>query len=129
MNYAQEQYGEYLTVENSIVPDLRKEIVAIKVVGNSMTDAGLNNGDYVMVEVGEHPQNDDLVVAIIGDMAVVKRIQFTKNAVILMPESKNKMYQLIILSDTSKIFGKALRTIKIRPGTEDYTYEAIKDSL
>ena len=34
--YAQEQYNEYLTVDKDMVPDLRKEIVAVKVIGNSI---------------------------------------------------------------------------------------------
>ena len=121
--YAQEQYSEYLTVEKDMVPDLRKEVVAIRVIGNSMLDAGLRSGDYVLVEVGEHPNNGDLVVAILGDMAVVKRLQITPDAAILKPEVKSGMYQPILMNDTSKIFGKVLKTISMRPDTGDYTYD------
>jgi repressor LexA len=121
--YAQEQYNEYLTVDKDMVPDLRKEIVAVKVIGNSMVDAGLHNGDYVLVEIGEHPVNGDLVIANIGDMAVVKRLQLTPDTVILNPESKTGMYQPIFMNDTSKIWGKVLRTIRMRPEKEDLTYD------
>lgn len=124
--YAQEQYGEYLTVDKEMV-DARREIVAIRAIGNSMTDAGIKNGDYVLVEVGGNVENGDLVVAILGDMAVVKRVQFTKDAVILNPESKSGTYQPIVMPDDSKIFGKVLRTISMRSNGEEYTYEKIPE--
>ena len=65
------------------------------------------------------------VVAILGDMAVVKRVQFTKDAVVLNPESKSGAYQPIVMPDGSKIFGKVLRTISMRKDENEITYEAI----
>ncbi len=124
--YAQQQYDEYISVEKDMV-DARKEIVAIKAVGNSMTDAGIRNGDYVLVEVDGNVENGDLVVALLGDMAVVKRVQFTSNAVILNSESKNGSYQPIVMSDNSKIFGRVLRTINMRKDNDEITYEKIPD--
>ncbi len=122
--YAQEQYGEYLTVDKEMVGD-RKEIVAIRAIGNSMVDAGIKNGDYVLVEVGGNVEDGDLVVALLGDMAVVKRVQFTKDAVILNPDSKSGAYQPIVMQDDSKIFGKVVRTISVQPDKEEITYEPI----
>ena len=125
--YAQQQYDEYVSVDKEMI-DSRKEIVAIKAVGNSMVDAGIKNGDYVLVEVGSNVENGDRVAAIVGDMALIKRIQFTPDAVILNPESKNGHYQPIIMKDDSCVFGKVLRTIKIWRDDGELTYTPIKGS-
>lgn len=106
--YAQEQFGEYLTVAPSLVGS-SKEVVAFKAIGNSMIDAGIHNGDYVLVERTEFVGSGDKVVAIIGDMAVLKRLQVTQNMAILHPEAKG--YEPIILDESSTIFGKFIRTI------------------
>ena len=124
--YAQQQYGEYLSIDENILGG-RKEIVAIKAIGNSMVDAGIRNGDYVLVEVGGNVENNDLVVAILGDMAVVKRIQFIKDGIVLRPESKSESYKPIVMSGefNSKIFGKVLRTLSMQRDEEEITYEKI----
>lgn len=40
-----------------------------------MIDAGIHNGDYVLVEVTDNVQNGDRVVAVVGEMAVIKRLK------------------------------------------------------
>ncbi|MEZ4211113.1 MAG: transcriptional repressor LexA [Candidatus Paceibacterota bacterium] len=117
--YAQEQFGEYLTVAPSLVGS-NKEVVAVKAIGNSMIDAGIYNGDYVLVEKTEFVGNGDRVVAIIGDMAVLKRLQTTQGLAILHPEAKG--YQPIVLDETSRIFGKFIRTIPTGRPEDDIEY-------
>lgn len=117
--YAQETYDEYVSLDKKLV-DIRKEIVAIKAVGNSMIDAGIRNGDYVLVEVTQNTEDGDRVVAMIGDMAVIKRLRKIENTTILEPESKGNGYSPIILSEGSRIFGKVLSVIPFSsPNTDD----------
>jgi repressor LexA len=125
--YAQHQYDEYISVDKKML-NPRKEIVAVRAVGNSMVDADIRNGDYVLLEVGGNPQEGDLVVAVVGEMAVVKRIHFATDAVVLKPESKNTAYQPIVMSDDSHVFGKVLRVIKMQRDEDEYRYEKIKDA-
>lgn len=108
--YAQEQYDDYLSIDESLVQGHR-DIVAIKAVGNSMVDAGISNGDYVLVEVTEHVGENDRVVAIIGEMAVIKRFHRTSNAIILEPESRNGGYSPIVMREDFKVFGKVISVI------------------
>lgn len=117
--YAEEKSDEYISVDKKMIGH-HKDIVAIKAVGNSMIDAGISNGDYVLVEVREDASENDRVVAIIGDMAVIKRFHRRANAVILQPESKNGGYSPIIMSEDSKIFGKVLSVIQISKPQDDY---------
>ena len=124
--YAQEQYDEFLMVDKELL-DPRKEIVAIKAVGNSMVDSGLRNGDYALVEVTDNIQNGDRVVAIVGEMAVIKKFKRIKGAIVLEPESKVGGYSPIILRENfGKIFGKVERVIPMTQRSKEieYIYES-----
>jgi len=108
--YAEEKSDEYISVDQKIIGH-HKDIVAIKAVGNSMVDAGISNGDYVLVEVRGDASENDRVVAIIGDMAVIKRFHRKANAIILQPESKNGGYSPIIMHEDFQVFGKVISVI------------------
>ncbi|MFZ2500557.1 MAG: transcriptional repressor LexA [Minisyncoccia bacterium] len=113
--YAQDEFGEYILIDKSMV-NVHTNIAAIKAVGDSMQDAGIRNGDYVIVEVTEYVENGDRVVAIVGNMAVIKRYTKAGDVVFLNPENKDGGYHSIVVNqEDSKIFGKVLSII---PGTE-----------
>jgi len=113
--YAQDEFGEYILVDKSLV-SVHTNIAAIKAVGDSMQDAGIRNGDYVIVEVTEHVENGDRVVAIVGNMAVIKQFNKVGEVVFLNPQNEQGGYSPIIVGqEDSKIFGKVLSVI---PGTE-----------
>lgn len=117
--YAEEQYGEFLIVDKQMIGGHR-DIAAVKAVGNSMIDAGINNGDYVLVEVTGNVSNGDRVVAILGDMAVIKRLKVTQTSRILEPESKGNGYSPIVMGPNSKIFGKVLSIISMSEPQDEY---------
>jgi repressor LexA len=113
--YAQDEFGEYILVDKKLVPT-RNNIAAIKAVGDSMQDAGIRNGDYVIVEVTDAVDNGDRVVAVIGNMAVIKQYSKVDGVVHLSPRNEGAGYQTIIIKEEdSKIFGKVVSVI---PGVE-----------
>ena len=121
--YAQEQFEGYLSVDKNIIPSY-KDIIAVKAVGDSMVDAGINNGDYVLVEVTTEVSSGDRVVAIIGDMAVIKRFERADDKIILYPESSIGDYSPIVMQDNSRIFGKVLSIIRTgKEPVDDVTFE------
>ena len=61
---------------------------ALRVRGDSMINAGILDGDKVVVRPQPTAQEGQIVVARIGDEATVKRISF-KNGVWLLPENPN----------------------------------------
>ena len=67
----------------------RGDVFALQVHGNSMIDAGIHNGDYVMCRQAATAQNGQLVVALLddGENATVKRFFKDANAVRLQPEN------------------------------------------
>ncbi|MEW8052536.1 MAG: transcriptional repressor LexA [Candidatus Thiodiazotropha sp.] len=58
----------------------------LQVCGDSMIDAGIHDGDYVVIEQQEYAQNGDIVVALIHkEEATLKRIEQRPGEVILHP--------------------------------------------
>ncbi len=108
--YAAEQYDEFLQVDKKIV-DTAGEIVAVRAVGDSMLDAGINSGDYILVQFTDNVKSGDRVAAIVGDMVTVKRLERREGVTILYPENKDPKYKPIVLREDFKIAGKVLCVI------------------
>ena len=108
--FAQEHSDECIEVDKKIV-EASGEIVAVRAVGESMLDAGINNGDYILVQFTDNVQNGDRVAAIVGDMVTVKRLERRDGVTILYPESKDPKYKPIVLREDFKITGKVLCVI------------------
>lgn len=111
--FAQEHAGEYLCVSNELVRGKNiKSIACIKAIGDSMNDAGINEGDHVLVEMTQAIMENDLVVAVIDGFAVIKKIEYANNAVILRPVSSDPTHKPIILHRNFNIFGKVIDVIR-----------------
>ncbi|WP_438317835.1 transcriptional repressor LexA [Sporosarcina sp. FA9] len=78
----------------------------LEIVGNSMIEAGILNGDHVVVKQQQSAQNGEIVVAMTDDdEATVKRFFKEKNYFRLQPE--NSSMEPIILDNVS-ILGKVV---------------------
>ena len=108
--FAQEQYDEFLQVDKKIV-EQNGEIVAVRAVGDSMLDAGINSGDYILVQFTDNVKSGDRVAAIVGDMVTVKRLERRDGVTILYPENKDPKYKPIVLREDFKIAGRVLCVI------------------
>lgn len=62
---------------------------ALRVKGDSMIDAGIFDGDKVIVRPQEFANHGEIVVALIGDEATVKRLFLKSGEVWLKPENPN----------------------------------------
>ncbi len=81
-------------MENNI--DLNKELSEnplatfyIKVKGNSMIDAGIEDKDVLIVDRSIEPQDNKIAVCFIDVEFTVKRIKLEKDCLYLMPENSN----------------------------------------
>jgi repressor LexA len=115
--FAQEERDEFLEVDKDIVDSNEGEIVAVRAVGDSMIDAGIHSGDYVLIRFTNQAQNGDRVAAVVGDMVTVKRFERRDGMVVLWPENKDPKYKPILLKEDFKIAGKVLCVIP-NPATE-----------
>lgn len=109
--FAQETYDEYLEVDKEIVDSEEGGIVAVRATGESMVEAGIQPGDYLLIRFSEHAENGDKVAVIIDDMITVKRLERKDGVTILWPESKDPKYKPIVLRGNFKIIGKVLCVI------------------
>ncbi|MBU5426606.1 transcriptional repressor LexA [Tissierella pigra] len=81
------------------------DVFMLKVQGESMIDAGILDGDLVLVKEQKSALNGDIVVALLGEEATVKRFFKEKDKVRLQPE--NQFMEPIYSTDVS-ILGKVI---------------------
>ena len=68
---AEENITDTISLPTDIVGDAPSFLLSVR--GESMIEAGINDGDYVVVKEQPVANNGDIVVAIIDDGATVKR--------------------------------------------------------
>lgn len=108
--FAHERADEFIEVDKKIVEEAG-DIVAVRAVGDSMLDAGINSGDYILVQFTDNVKNGDRVAVVVGDMVTVKRLERQGEMTVLWPESKDPKYKPIILRENFAIAGKVLCVI------------------
>jgi len=86
--------------------------IFLKVKGDSMKDAGIMDGDLVLVHRGIEVKSGDIVVAMLNGEFTLKRFIVEKKRIFLKPE--NSLYSLIEINskDTFEIFGKVVGVLK-----------------
>ena len=82
---------------------------ALRVRGDSMIGAGILDGDRVVVRSQPTADNGEIVVALLGDSATVKRFRKDGNQIWLLPE--NPAYQPID-GNHAQIIGKVKAVIR-----------------
>ncbi len=88
---AEEHVEEYLDVPEMIGGDSGDFV--LRVQGDSMKDAGILDGDFVVVRSSDQADNGEIVVALLGEEATVKRFYRENGKVRLQPA--NKAYKAI----------------------------------
>ncbi|MFZ5816628.1 MAG: transcriptional repressor LexA [Bacillota bacterium] len=81
----------------------------LTVQGDSMIEAGILDGDYVLVHRQQHARNGEIVVALIEDEATVKRFYKEQGHIRLQPE--NRFMDPIIVPNC-EILGKVIGLIR-----------------
>jgi repressor LexA len=83
-----------LSVSYQAHPTGSGQLFALRVHGESMTGAGIFPGDIVIVRSQSTAQSGEIVVALIGDEATVKRLRLRRGRIELHPE--NPVFEPII---------------------------------
>jgi DNA polymerase V len=99
--------------------DLNKKLIKnqsstffVTVKGYSMIDAGIDDGDMLIVDRALYPSNNTIAVCVIDNEFTVKRISKTKDGFFLMPE--NKSYKPIKVTEDNnfEVWGVVSYVIK-----------------
>jgi repressor LexA len=83
---AEENIEDYYEVPSVIGGESGDYILQVR--GDSMKDAGILEGDFVVVRPADAAKNGEIVVALLGDEATVKRYFRERNTIRLQPENK-----------------------------------------
>jgi repressor LexA len=105
---AEENIEEYLEIPDVIGGEDGDYILQIR--GESMKDAGIIEGDYVIVRPSDDATNGEIVVALIGEEATVKRIYREKEHIRLQPENEEMEP---ILTTEARVLGKVVGVRKV----------------
>ena len=107
--------GDFMEMNIDLNKELSENILAtfyIKVKGNSMIDAGINDKDVLVVDRSLEPQNNKIAICFIDGAFTVKRIKLQKKELYLMPE--NPKYEPIKVTEDNQflIWGIVTYVIK-----------------
>ncbi|MBI2874178.1 MAG: transcriptional repressor LexA [Firmicutes bacterium] len=100
---AEENILEYLPLPRTLARDGRAYILSVR--GESMVEAGILDGDMVIVRPQETAENGEIVVVLLGDEATVKRFYRERDRIRLQP-ANSRMQP--IYSREVRILGKVI---------------------
>jgi repressor LexA len=107
---AHENIEELMPVPADLTGD--GELFMLKVRGDSMIDAGILDGDFVVVRSQAEARNGEIVVAgIPGEEATVKTYQRTKDKVVLVP-SNERLAPMEFDPDQVQVFGRVVTVMR-----------------
>ncbi len=106
---AEQEVGEALSLDDYLIKN-KERTYLLEVSGDSMIEAGINEGDLVIVEQGREPKLGEIVIAEVDHEWTMKYYEKNKNKIILRPANKN--YSDIIPSQELKIGGVVTGVIR-----------------
>ncbi|WP_317344910.1 transcriptional repressor LexA [Faecalimonas umbilicata] len=100
---AEENIENYFPIPMEFMPNEKTFLLSVK--GESMINAGILNGDYVLVKQQPNAENGDMIVALIEDGATVKRFFKEEGVYRLQPEND---FMDPIIVESVEILGKVI---------------------
>ena len=100
---AEQNITNYFPIPIEFMPNNETFLLTVK--GESMINAGILDGDYVLVEERKTAHNGEMIVALVDDGATVKRFYKEEGIIRLQPE--NDTMEPIIVPDCT-ILGKVI---------------------
>lgn len=109
--FASENIEGMLAVDDSFMPT--KKVFALKVHGDSMKNAGILDGDFVLARRQHTAEPGEITVFVVGDEITVKRYDTKGDRVVMIPE--NEAYERRMIPRNSpdlQIAGKVIGLIR-----------------
>jgi repressor LexA len=107
---AEENIETHIPVSRSLARAGSKYFL-LRASGDSMDQAGINDGDLLLVRQQSVADDGDKVVALIDDNATVKEFRRGKGVVVLQPRSSNKDHKPILLTESFIVQGVVVAVI------------------
>jgi repressor LexA len=90
----------------------KQNTFVLRVVGNSMVDDGIWNGDYIVVEERPSPENGDTVVAVIDGEATVKRLYREKGGKVRLQPANETMKPMLVPAKDIEVRGVVVAVMR-----------------
>lgn len=103
--------GEWLPV-SSEAAQLREEVFLLRISGDSMINAGIDDGDVVLVQSKKEFISNEIVLAQIGDEKTVKRFISEDKPPYVYLKPENPKYQVCPFTDDMQLVGKVISVLK-----------------
>ena len=107
---AEENIETYIPVSTAFVKKGSRYFL-LRACGDSMNEAGINDGDILLVRQQNFADNGKKVVALINDEATVKILDRRDGVVILRPKSSNLSHKPIVVTENCQIQGEVVTVI------------------
>lgn len=104
--------GEWETTISSDVAKLKDNVFLLKISGDSMINAGIEDGDLVLVKEQKEFMSGDIVLAQINDESTVKRFILEEKPPYIYLKPENPKYENILFDDETKLKGKIISVLK-----------------
>ena len=106
---AVEDITSHILLDESLFPSERA--FTLKVSGDSMVEAAILDGDFIVVNPQNDLNNGEIGVVIIEDEATVKRVFLSNGKVTLKPENR-AMEPVTYSAESTSIIGKVIGVIR-----------------
>ncbi len=108
---AQENIEYDITVDEKLFTHADENNFILRVRGDSMIDYGIFNGDLIIVSPAQTAEKNEIVVAMIGEEATVKRFGYQDGVPYLFPEN-DAFSPIPFMAEDCRIIGKVIGLIR-----------------
>lgn len=110
---AQENIEYQVQLDDKLFPQTKDKSFMLRVRGDSMINIGINDGDLIIVTPQNSAELNEIVVALIGEEATVKRFGYLNSEPYLFPENDN-FEPIPFNREDCSIIGKVVGLIRTR---------------
>lgn len=108
---AEENIEGMISVDRSLVHRATR-LFALQIHGDSMINAAICDGDIVIAQQQSVAENGEIIIALLGDEATVKRFHRRNEIILLQPENDAMQPIKVSEGDDFRILGKVVATLR-----------------
>lgn len=94
------------------VSTFKEDTFLLRISGDSMINAGIDDGDVVLVQSAKEFYSGEIVLARIGDQSLVKRFMSVDTPPYVYLKPENPKYEIILFTEEMRLTGKIISVLK-----------------
>lgn len=103
--------GEWRPISQEVA-ELKGDVFLLRISGDSMINAGIDDGDVILVQDKKEFSSGDIVLAEVGDEATVKRFISDDKPPFIYLKPENPNYDNIPFTEETRLKGKVISVLK-----------------